>query len=60
VTPDYIIRVRQDILEEEDGPILQHGLKDLHNTKLILPWTQSQWPDRQALEWRFSRFSKAF
>ena len=30
VTPDYIIQVREDILEEEDGPVLQHGLKGLH------------------------------
>ncbi|MBK7317620.1 MAG: hypothetical protein IPI86_08170 [Anaerolineales bacterium] len=29
VTPDYIIQVRADILEEEDGPVLQHGLKGL-------------------------------
>ena len=31
VTPDYIIQVRSDILEEEDGPVLQHGLKGLNN-----------------------------
>ena len=37
VTPDYIIQVREDILEEEDGPVLQHGLKGLHKSKLILP-----------------------
>ncbi len=30
VTLDYIIQVRADILEEEDGPVLQHGLKGLH------------------------------
>jgi len=30
VTPDYIIQVREDILEEEDGPVLQHDLKGLH------------------------------
>jgi putative restriction endonuclease len=32
VTPDYIIHVREDVLEEEDGPVLQHGLKGLHKT----------------------------
>ncbi len=30
VTPDYIIQVRAYILEEEDGPVLQHGLMGLH------------------------------
>jgi putative restriction endonuclease len=59
VTPDYIIRVRDDVLEEEDGPVLQYGLKELHNTKLILPSSKSQYPSREALEWRYSRFARA-
>jgi putative restriction endonuclease len=59
VTPDYIIQVRQDILEEEDGPVLQHGLKGLHKSKLILPSSKSQYPSRDALEWRYSRFARA-
>ena len=58
VTPDYIIQVRGDILEEEDGPVLQHGLKGLHKTKLILPSLRSQWPNREALDWRYRRFTK--
>jgi putative restriction endonuclease len=57
VTPEYVIRVREDVLEEEDGPVLQHGLKGLHNTKLILPSHKSHYPSREALEWRYSRFS---
>ena len=58
VTPDYTIHVRKDVLEEEDGPVLQHGLKGLHNTKLILPSLKSHYPNRDALEWRYSRFTK--
>jgi putative restriction endonuclease len=59
VSPDYIIQVRKDILEEEDGPVLQHGLKGLHKTKLILPSSRSQWPSREALEWKYRRFVQA-
>ncbi|HUH98370.1 MAG TPA: HNH endonuclease [Anaerolineales bacterium] len=59
VRPDYIIEVRQDILEEEDGPLLQHGLKDLHGSRLILPSSRSQYPNKEALEWRYSRFARA-
>lgn len=59
VTPDFIIHIREDILEEEDGPILQHGLKGLHRTKLILPSSKHHYPSREALEWRYSRFAKA-
>jgi putative restriction endonuclease len=58
VTPDYIIRVREDVLEEKDGPMLQHGLKGLHKTKLILPVSRSQWPSKEALDWRYSRFTR--
>ena len=59
VTPDYILHVREDILEEEDGPVLQHGLKGLHKTKLVLPSLKSHYPSRDALEWRYSRFTRA-
>ncbi len=59
VTPDFIIQVRQDILEEEDGPVLQHGLKELHKSKLILPSSKSHYPSREALDWRYSRFTRA-
>lgn len=59
VTPDYILQVREDILEEEDGPVLQHGLKGLHKSKLILPSSKSHYPSREALEWRYSRFTRA-
>jgi putative restriction endonuclease len=59
VTPDYIIKVREDILEEEDGPVLQHGLKGLHQTKLILPNSKSHYPSKESLEWRYSRFTKS-
>jgi len=58
VTPDYIIQVREDVLEEEDGPVLQHGLKGLHKTKLTLPVSKNQWPSREALEWRYSKFTR--
>ena len=59
LTPDFIIQVREDILEEEDGPVLQHGLKGLHKTKLILPSSKSHYPSRDALDWRYSRFTRA-
>jgi putative restriction endonuclease len=59
VSPDYIIRVRGDILEEEDGPVLLHGLQGLHNKKLILPTSQTNWPSPDYLDWRYDRFLKA-
>jgi putative restriction endonuclease len=59
VTPDFVIQIRKDVLDEEDGPVLQHGLKGLHKTKLILPSLKSHYPSREALDWRYTRFTKA-
>jgi len=56
VTPDYLVRIRKDILKEEDGPVLQHALKGLENTHILLPSRQEDWPNREALEWRYAKF----
>jgi hypothetical protein len=32
VPPDYDVEVRFDVLEEQDGPMLEHGLKGFHDT----------------------------
>ena len=59
ITPDYEVEIRKDVLEEADGPMLQHGLKELHTSKLILPRRHELWPDRDALESRYDRFKAA-
>jgi putative restriction endonuclease len=59
VTPDYVIQVRQDILGEEDGPILKHGLQRLEGLKIQLPSDSRQWPSKDALAWKFEKFRRA-
>jgi len=59
ISPDYIIKVRQDILDETDGPMLQHGLKDLDNSKIVLPKNKILWPKREFLNLRYELFRKA-
>ena len=56
ITPTYLINVRKDILEEEDGPMLKHGLQGLHNSKIILPSKKIHWPDRDLLNERWREF----
>lgn len=58
VSPDFIIHVRQDVLTEEDGPVLQYALKELDKTRLVLPASASLWPSKDALDWRFQRFTQ--
>jgi len=59
ITPDFQLIIREDLLYEIDGPVLQHGLKNLHKSKLILPHSKEDCPDRDKLAWRYERFESA-
>ncbi len=59
ITPDYTVKIRQDILEEIDGPMLKYGLQSLNNGRLQLPGKRKNYPDKQRLELRFGLFLKA-
>lgn len=56
VTPDYTIKVREDVLEEEDGPTLKYGLQGLDDAQLILPRRKVDYPDQEALDWKYHQF----
>ena len=59
INPDYIIKIRTDLLTETDGPMLRYGIQSLNNSRLILPTDKINWPDKSRLEIRFSEFLKA-
>ena len=59
ITPDYTIEVRKDILEEVDGPMLQHGLKELNGNKIFVPTKKIEKPNRDFLDIRYQRFKNA-
>jgi len=59
ITPDYKIEVRKDILDEKDGPMLQHGLKELNGNKIFYPSKKIYRPNKEFLEIRFQRFRNA-
>ena len=58
ITPDCQIHVREDILREIDGPMLKHGIQEMHGNKLILPRSFSLQPKKEWLEERFIQFKK--
>lgn len=58
VRPDYTIEVRQSILDEEDGPMLLHGLKGMHDQPIYLPGEVSLQPNRDRLEERYAEFQR--
>lgn len=57
VTPDYEVRIAVDLLNEIDGPMLRHGLQEMHGRTLHLPRRASDRPDQGHLAWRFAAFA---
>jgi putative restriction endonuclease len=57
---DLVVVIRKDVLDEEDGPMLLHGLKECHGHKLReVPRKQSERPNPDFLEERFATFKNA-
>lgn len=56
IDPEYRIRVREDVLEEIDGPTLKYTLQGLNGEGLWTPRSKRDKPDRDLLSERFERF----
>ena len=56
IRPDYVVEVREDVLAEVDGPMLRHGLQDVHGWTLNLPKRVADRPDQQLLAARHTAF----
>lgn len=56
IRPDFRIIVPNRILEESDGPMLRHGLQEIHETEIVLPRDRVLRPDPEALSRRFREF----
>jgi len=60
IRPDLVVEIRRDILEEEDGPMLRHGLQELHgHDLLVVPRAQELKPDPARLEEWYRLFKQA-
>ena len=59
ISPDLKVDVRLDVLEEEDGPILEHGLQGFNGAVLTVPRVQALHPNRDFLAERYEMFRKA-
>ena len=56
VRPDCIIEVRADLLEEVDGPTLQHAIQGLHGQPIVLPTRLMEQPATDFLSEKYERF----
>ncbi|WP_242612740.1 HNH endonuclease [Janibacter limosus] len=60
IRPDLVVQIRADLLEEVDGPMLQYGLKERHDERLmVLPSLKREQPDASLLELSYERFRAA-
>lgn len=59
IRPDYTVEVREEILREEDGPILRHGLQGIHDQRIVLPRSYTSRPNPAFLERRYERFRRS-
>jgi putative restriction endonuclease len=57
ITPDFEVRINADLLEEVDGPMLKHGLQEMHGRTLHLPQHEMNWPGKENLDFRFEKFA---
>ena len=59
VRPDYVVQVRPNLLDEQDGPTLVHGIQALHGVRISVPRNPGLRPDPQSLESRYRSFRRA-
>ena len=56
ITPQYEIQIAHQLLDEIDGPMLRHGLQEMHGTALTTPSRKQDKPDRDRLAARYEKF----
>ena len=56
--PEYRVAINREVLAEVDGPMLKHGLQEMHGRTITLPARRTDRPDRELLAWRWERFAR--
>ncbi|NLT26514.1 MAG: restriction endonuclease [Microbacteriaceae bacterium] len=59
IRPDYHVAVNHRLLDEIDGPMLRHGLQEMHDTRLHLPRRRVDRPSAEGLAARWQEFTTA-
>jgi putative restriction endonuclease len=59
IDPDRRIHIRADILDEIDGPMLRHGLQEMHGAAIHIPGSEVLRPKAEYLAVRFAQFKAA-
>jgi putative restriction endonuclease len=56
ITPDLQVEINRDVLDEIDGPMLRHGLQDMHGATISLPRHRRDHPSRDGLALKYDQF----
>ena len=59
IDPDYQVHINAELLLEKDGPMLKHGLQEMHGSTLTIPKVRAKRPSQENLAERFDLFSQA-
>jgi len=60
IRPNLIVEIREDVLREKDGPMLMHGLQEMHGKPLgKVPMRAAKRPKEEFLAERYAIFRKA-
>lgn len=56
ISPEHRVEVHPEVLDEQDGPMLQYGLQKMHGSSIALPRKRDRRPSREGLAWKYDRF----
>ena len=56
ISPDYRVAINRALLDEVDGPMLKHGLQEMHGATIVVPSRLAERPDRDRLAARYANF----
>ena len=59
ITPEFKVKVNEKLLREVDGPMLKHGIQEMHDTLILLPDAKNKRPDPELLAITFEKFQKS-
>jgi putative restriction endonuclease len=59
ISPDLRVDINRRLLEEVDGPMLRHGLQEMHGTTILVPSRRAERPDAERLAARYQQFRAA-
>ncbi|WP_167133067.1 HNH endonuclease [Paramicrobacterium chengjingii] len=58
ISADYIVHINDGLLHEDDGPMLKHGLQEMHGHQIELPQRRADYPSKARLDERFQAFDR--